>query len=37
MKVFIVKCSAKEMKLSKGVGVAGDDPSTLKLAFQILS
>ena len=36
MKVSIIKGSAKEMKLSKGVGVAGDDPPTLKSAFQIL-
>ena len=36
MKVSIVKGSAKEMKLSKGAGVASDDPPTLKSAFQIL-
>ena len=37
MKVYLVKGSAKEMKLSKGAEVAGNDPPTLKSAFQILS
>ena len=36
MKISIVKGSVKEMKLSKGVGVTGDDPPTLKSTFQIL-